>query len=644
MAPRIDQNGPIRLTLMEMKLNSHLFRFLPFFLLLTALIESESHPVVAQIGPPDEQLQEPNKGGKVDEQTQMRNAIEEKNAIKARQEEERKKTPPQKKPAATPKPTIQPTPKEINVLDLGERPKLVVGITVDQMRMDYLYRFWDAFGDGGFKRLVQGGFVCGDHHFGYAPTYTGPGHASIYTGTTPRYHGIIGNDWYDRSSGESVYCAADPEVQTTGIDDTQNPSGHMSPHRMEATTIGDELKMATGMQSKVIGISIKDRGAILPAGHLADAAYWFYGKDEGKFITSTRYMSELPRWAEKWNKGNWGNRYLKTTWAMGLSEDALSIQTADNTPYERPFNGDQNATYPYDLKKLSEANGGMDILKSTPIGNTLVVDFALAAIQGESLGQDDITDLLAISFSSTDYVGHQFGVHAWETMDIYVRLDQQLERLFTAMDEQVGRDQWLCWLTADHGAATVPSFAQEAGIPVDYWKPGNLIDDVRADLNAHYGEENWVLNYSNDQFFLNRPLIEERGLNRWEMQRRIQRMASGFPGVLMAVTGEDLITGNTAGDEVIDRLHMGWSPVSSGDVMIVTKPGWIQYSRSGTTHGSPFAYDTHVPLLFYGWHVDSGITYERTYIRDIAPTIAALIHSPMPNACTGRPIPELFER
>ena len=596
---------------------------------------------LSQIGLPP--AQEPPKGEKVDEQTQLQNRMREKDEMKKQMAERGEKTPPkkpaqpvQRAPRPTPKP---PTPKT----NLGQRPKLVIGITVDQMRMDYLYRFWDAFGDDGFKRLVERGFVCGDHHFGYAPTYTGPGHASIFTGTTPRSHGIIGNDWYDRKTGASVYCASDASVQTVGIDDPANTAGHMSPHRMEATTLGDELKLATGMQSKVIGISIKDRGAILPAGHLADGAYWFYGKDEGKFITSTRYMDEVPKWVEKWNKGNWAARYMKQPWAMNLSEAALSIQTEDNTPYERPFNGDNNPTYPYDLKELSEANGGFDILKGTPVGNTLVVDFAIAAIAGEELGRDAYTDLLAVSFSSTDYVGHQFGVHAWETMDTYVRLDQQLARFFQSLDQTVGSGQWMCWLTADHGAATVPSLAQDAGIPVDYWQPGNLIDDAKADLAATYGDGEWVLNYSNDQFFLNRPLIRERGLDLEAMQHRIQALALDYEGVFAAVTGTDLVRGNTSNDEFLERLRNGWTASASGDVMIVPKPGWIQYSRSGTTHGSPFSYDTHVPLLFYGWHVPTGITYERTYIRDIAPTVAALIHSPLPNASTGRPIEDLFD-
>ena len=549
---------------------------------------------------------------------------------------------PEKTPVKQPAPTAEiETKKPTN---FGERPALVVGITVDQMRMDYLYRYWDHFGPGGFRRMIENGMVCADHHFGYAPTYTGPGHASIFTGTTPRFHGVLANDWYERASGTTIYCTSDLNVTGLGLSNPELRDGKMSPHRMHASTIGDELKLATNFQSKVIGISLKDRGAILPAGHLADAAYWFYGQDQGKFISSSYYMIKLPKWVDKWNRAGNPEKYLNASWRSPISLAKLQAQGEDNNPYERPFEGAPNASLPYDLKLLSASNGGYDILKSTPHGNTLVVDFALQAIEEEAMGRDEITDLLAISFSATDYVGHQFGTHAWETMDTYVRLDQQLSRLFTALDNMVGQDAWLCWLTADHGAATVPSLAKEAGLPVDYWKPGNMIDDVKADLSRTYGEEEWVLNYSNDQFFLNRPLILEKGLDLGAVQRRIQMLCQTYPGVLMVATAQDLTAGQFGHDEVLSRIHAGWSAHQSGDVIIIPEPGWIQYGYQGTTHGSPFPYDTHVPCLFYGWHVPIGITYERTYIRDIAPTVSALIHTPMPNASTGRPIQAVLQQ
>lgn len=525
----------------------------------------------------------------------------------------------------------------------GDRPALVVGITVDQMRADYLARYWNDFGDGGFRRMYEEGFVCADHHFGYAPTFTGPGHASIFTGTTPQFHGIIGNNWYERESGQWVYCAGDSTVTGVGPIDPSDYAGAMSPHRLQSTTFGDELKIAFGMQPKVIGISLKDRGAILPAGHAADGAYWFHGKDAGAFITSTYYMEELPKWVQKWNKQSLAASYLAQGWPLLRDESVYDESWPDNNPYESPFRGSTRPAFPYDLETLAETNGGFDILKATPWGNTLLVDFALAAIEGESLGADDITDLLAVSFSSTDYVGHQFGVHARETQDIYLRLDAELRRLFDALDAQVGEGQWLAFLSADHGGATVPSLGASEGLPTNYWKPANVQEPVEAALDAKFGEGDWVLSVGNDQIFLNRPLIAERGLSLADVQSVAADVALELPEAVRAVTATELRRSGGWGNDVMSRLVWGHHPKASGDVLILPAPGWIDYGPSGTTHGSPYAYDTHVPCMFLGWGVEPGITYERTHIRDIAPTVSALIHSPLPNGAAGVIIEDLFD-
>ena len=530
-----------------------------------------------------------------------------------------------------------------SLLELNHRPPLVIGITVDQMRMDYLYRYWEHFGADGFKRLLQHGMVCADHHFGYAPTYTGPGHASIFTGTTPRFHGVISNYWFDRKSGKTVYCASDTSVQTVGLSDGTLSAGQMSPHRMHASTLGDELKLATDLKAKVFGISLKDRGAILPAGHLADGAFWFYGQDEGKFISSTYYMDALPKWLVRWNSKNLAQRYMNSTWTPFLPESAYSQSWPDNNPYESSFNGTSRPTFPYNLEELKAQNGGFDLLKETPHGNSLLVDLAIRLIENEDLGQDAITDLLALSFSSTDYIGHRFGAHAWETQDVYVRLDRELARLFKTLDDEVGAGQWLCWLTADHGGATVPSLAAAEGMPVDYWKPGNMTEDVETALFERYGEGKWMLRYSNNQFILNRPLLREKGHDLAAMQSFVQGVCLETPGVLMAPTAHDLARSGASADEIMERLRMGYHSAFSGDVLVVPEPGWIKYGRSGTDHGSPFPYDTHVPCVFYGWNVPTGITYDRTHIRDIAPTVASMIHAPLPNASTGRPIKAVLE-
>ena len=540
------------------------------------------------------------------------------------------------------------------------KPRLVVGITVDQMRADYLSRFgaWEdasspaTFGEGGFRRMVEEGFTCRDHHFGYAPTYTGPGHASIYTGTTPTVHGIVGNDWYDRASGTSVYCASDTSVKGVNGDGVDfeglilGSSGQMSPHRMLSTTLGDELKMATGGQAKVYGVSMKDRGAILPAGHAADGAFWFYGKDLGHFVSSTYYGDTLPLWLVDLNQSGRAEELMAAGWDR-LHDEAIYAQCLpDNNPYEGAFKGELKPTFPYDLQALKSQNGGYDLLKGTPGGNSLIVDFALAAIDGADLGQDDVTDLLALSFSATDYVGHRVGPHAQETMDMYLRLDMELQRLFDALDEKVGEGQWTAFLSADHGGANVPSHAAAVGMPTEYWKPGNLMDAVEATLKERWGTprggQSWILRHSNDQVFLNHPLLDARGIDRSTMARFVAEQCATDPGLSKAVAACDA-PAMAANDPVVARLVRGHRPGHSGDVFLVPQPGWIDYGRTGTTHGSAYPQDTHVPALFLGAGVAHGETHARTYIRDIAPTVAQLMRSPYPNGATGEPIVDVLK-
>ena len=527
-------------------------------------------------------------------------------------------------------------------------PKLVIGITIDQMRADFLARFEEHFSDGGFKRIMTGGFTCYDHHYGYAPTFTGPGHASIYTGTTPSFHGIIGNDWYDRELGKSVYCASDSEALGVGVDgidgmdDTPlvySLAGQMSPTRMLSNTIGDEMKLATmGVNApKVVGISIKDRGAILPAGHSADGAYWFYGKDKGHFISSTYYFRLLPQWVIDFNNRGLAEELCNEGWSKFLTEDAYSDCAPDNNPYEGAFTGEVRPTFPYDLQHLKTANGGYDVLKATPGGNTLVVDFALAAIDGEELGADGACDLLALSFSATDYVGHRCGPHAQETLDMYVRLDRELERFFTALDKKLGRGNWTVFITSDHGAAAVPSQSASMKMPANYWSHGNLQDRLEVEMDIRFGPRDWIQNISNNAIYINPQAIRSAPASPETIQRFVADLCVEEEGVLMAIPEYDLAL-KASIDPIVERIYHGHSQGSSGDVMLVLNPGWMTYGRTGTTHGSPFPYDTHVPCLFYGAGIKTGATYERTYTRDIAPTISALLSIPYPNAATGSPI------
>ena len=513
------------------------------------------------------------------------------------------------------------------------------------MRADYLTRYLEGFGDGGFHRFFEEGFTAMDHHFSYAPTYTGPGHASIATGTTPAVHGIIGNNFYSRDQGARVYCVGDSTASTVGMpNQIGHPSGQMSPNNLTASTWPDELKLhfsrRDGNLAKVIGASMKDRGAILPAGHAADAAYWV---SSGNFITSNHYMNSLPKWVSEFNNSNAVQDLLNKGWSTFNEKESYQRSLQDNNPYEGTWNGSERPVFPYDLSDLSEDNGGDDIIKGTPAGNTLLVDFGLAAIINEGLGQDDITDVLALSFSSTDYVGHKFGAHAIETEDTYRRLDRELARLLEALDQNVGKGQWMAFLTADHGAVTVPGLEKSRGLPVDYWNPEPMKAKVDSALEKKFGRTDLVLAYDNDQFFLDRPLLTQEGLDADVVARFISRIAETAPEIQRTLTAEDLRSASFfEGAEA--NVQRGWNAKASGDVMVMLKPGFLEYSRTGTSHGSPYAYDTHVPFLIMGPGVPEGKrTYARSEIRDIAPTLSALLGFPRPSGCTGKPIQALFQ-
>ncbi|GAB4157953.1 MAG: alkaline phosphatase family protein [Winogradskyella sp.] len=517
--------------------------------------------------------------------------------------------------------------------ETSSRPKLVVGIVVDQMRYDYLTRFESKFGEGGFKRMINEGFNCKNNHFNYVPTYTGPGHASVYTGTTPKYHGIISNNWYDKDIKESVYCAQDDNVESVG---TTSKAGKMSPNRMLTTSVADENRLFTQMRGKTIGIAIKDRGAILPAGHTANAAYWFHGKDEGVWITSTFYRDDLPQWVRDFNASNTAESYLKT-WNTYYPIENYIESGNDLNNFESGFKGKSTATFPYDLAVLKSENGGFDILKATAYGNSLTVDFALAAIQGESLGKDEDTDILTVSFSSTDYVGHNFGVNSKEIEDTYIRLDKDLERFFNYLDENIGEGEYTVFLTADHGAVNVPAYLQSVKIPAGYLDYNDRKERFQKFLLEKYGTVDIVENVSNNQLFFNKEKLKELGLDIHEVEQALVDEQISYPNIAKVYTATTMSSTNyTTGIEAL--LQNGFNQKRSGDVIIVDDIAHIAYGKTGSTHGSGLNYDTHVPLLFFGKGIKHGQTYEKTVIPDIAPTISALLGISFPNGATGQPL------
>jgi len=512
-------------------------------------------------------------------------------------------------------------------------PKLVVGIVVDQMRDDYLTRFWDHYGEGGFKRMVREGYNCKNNHFNYAPTSTGPGHASVYTGATPATHGIMGNTWYDKTSDKEVYCAADDSMTTVG---SSGDVGKMSPHRMQVTTITDQLKLHTQMRSKVIAIALKDRGAVIPAGHTGNAAYWFHGRNEGNWVSSSFYMQNLPKWVADFNTSNAVEKYKKT-WAPAKDISTYIESGVDNNPFETKVDGEKTPTFPHNLVDYWNKNNQFDILKVTPFGNSITTDFALAALDGENLGADTVTDFLAISYSSTDYVGHFYGVNSKEVQDTYIRLDQDLERLFKTLDKKVGKFDYTVFLTSDHGAIHVPAYLKSKKIPSGYLDGGAMQKKFSEFLKYTFGTTDIIKKYANNQFFLDHTIVKNLDMDVAKAQEIIANELRGYDGIERTYTGYQM-RNNEYSKGVPYILQNGYHQKRSGDVLVVLSPGYASYGKTGSTHGSPQIYDTHVPLLFMGKGVKRGSTSLRTEIPDIAPTIATLLGIAFPNGATGSPI------
>ena len=501
-----------------------------------------------------------------------------------------------------------------------EKPKLVVGIVVDQMRYDYIYRFWDDFGDDGFKKLIGEGHFFRNAQFGYVPTYTGPGHASIYTGTTPAIHGIIANDWYDKNSGEFIYCAGDGDMHTVcnceeKNVDVQSADGKMSPHHMLTTTFADELKLFSD-KSKVIGISLKDRGAILPAGHAANAAYWM--SSDGKWITSSFYMESLPNYIQTINDNNTASSFLKGEWEV-----------------ENKFTHNLSLMY---------ATSGGSAIKKTPFGNTILKDLSIEILQKEKLGQGETTDILAISFSSTDYIGHKYGPHATEIKDTYIKLDEDLAKLLKQIENNVGFENAVVFLTADHGVVSEPKELMERNIPAGYFDGSIMKTELLTHLNTIYGEGDWIKNYSNNHLFLNHDLISNQKINMEEIQRKCAQFFLKYEWVKNTYTATQ-INANEYQNSFHSLVQRGYNQKRSGDVIVSLQTGWLSsyWTSGGTTHGSSYSYDTHVPLIFWGGNIPQEQTDRKVNIRDIAPTISTILGTAYPNGCTGNPLPEVTE-
>ncbi|MCU7494411.1 MAG: alkaline phosphatase family protein [Ignavibacteria bacterium] len=515
-----------------------------------------------------------------------------------------------------------------------QRPKLVVGIVIDQMRYDYLYRFEPYFGKDGFNRLKYEGSNFTFGHYNYVPTYTAPGHTSIYTGTSPYYHGIIANDIYDRSLKKMVYCVSDTTVSSVGSNDAE---GQMSPRRELSTTITDQLKLATNGKSKVISLSLKDRAAILPGGHWPDGAYW-YDYKTGDFISSTYYMKSLPAWVKDFNKRKFADKYLAGEWTLSRPEENYSSLGPDESAYEKDVFSEGKTSFPHSFGKV-KSDSKYGVLESTPGGNQIVEELAKAALVAENLGKGKETDFLAISFSSTDYVGHSYGNYSHELQDMYIKLDEQIADLMKALDKQVGKGNYVLFLTADHAGLDTPHFLKDHNLPTGELGSRAFGDSLKAFAARNYGSAKVVENVSNGQVFISRDEVRKANLDLHEVTRVFSDyIRRTFPQVSTLMTRGDLEK-QVAERETSNLILNGFNPARSGDIAFNLQPGFLlSFLNTGTTHGAPYSYDTHVPILFYGWHIPKQTVNTPVYTVDIAATIANLLKITEPSGSMGIPL------
>ncbi|MCA5003989.1 alkaline phosphatase PafA [Sphingobacterium bovistauri] len=521
-----------------------------------------------------------------------------------------------------------------------ERPKLVVGLMIDQMRWDYLYTFADRYSNYGFKRLLKEGFSCENTIIPYIPTYTAIGHSTVYTGSVPSIHGIAGNDWIIQSTGQEMYCTEDINVEGVG---SKAIEGKQSPRNLLASTITDQLKLATNFKSKVVGISIKDRGGILPAGHFADAAYWFESKS-GNWITSTFYMNNLPEWVNKFNKQKLAEKYLMQDWNTLYPIDTYTNSINDDNTYEGKWAGEKSPTFPRKTSELMK-DAGLELIKTTPQGNTFTLDFAKSAIESETLGNNPTkhTDFLCVSLSATDYVGHRYSLSAVEIEDTYLRLDRDIADFLQYLDKTVGQGNYTFFLTSDHAASYNPLFYTDQKGNGGYLFLRQIQKDIDAELSKIFGQKGLVNSLMNYQVHLNNKVIDSLQLDAEAIKKVIIKNLKKQDGIAYVVdmeNAENMFIPAPLREKIIN----GYNRKNSGVIQIIAEPQWYSGTprSTGTTHGVWSSYDSHIPLIFMGWGIKPGTSNKEVYSTDIAPTLASLLHVMEPNASIGKPIVEVL--
>lgn len=522
-----------------------------------------------------------------------------------------------------------------------DKPRLVIGIIVEQLKYDQLEKFRDRLGENGIKRLINEGTYFKNASFEYMLTQSAPGYATIATGTEPSFHGITSDNWYLPLRDELIYCTKDIEVNPVG---GSFEAGLHSPVNLQSSTFSDELEMATNRKAKVFGVGMKENSAIFSAGHAADGAYWF-DNSTGTWMSSTYYIDTLPVWVNDFNAMKFPDSYLNDTWSLLRPSVDYADCLPDSNNFEAGFNGINY--FPYDLKKLRSkgmlnARNDYSLLRETPFANSLTTSFAIRLIENEKLGKDDVTDYLSICYSATDNIGHRFGPSSVEMGDAVLRLDDDIKNLLTFLNDSIGKKNVLIYFTAAHGISEIPAVLEKNKIPAGYFKQNQALQLLRSYLNAVYGEGDWVKGYSERQIYLNRTLIEDARLPLEEVQKKVARFLVQFTGVAAAYP-YSAFEANDFGNGNLKRIINNFNPQRSGDVIVTLNPGWVEKEGDFVTdHNSPYEYDSHVPLIWYGWTVNRATVNRKVNMTDIAATLSSLCKVPYPNACSGEPLFELL--
>ncbi|MEI6047742.1 MAG: alkaline phosphatase family protein [Bacteroidota bacterium] len=522
-----------------------------------------------------------------------------------------------------------------------DKPRLVIGIVVEQLKYDQIEKFRDRLGENGIKRLINEGTYFKNASFEFMLTQSAPGHATISTGTEPSSHGITSDNWYLPLKNELIYCTKDINVNPVG---GSFEAGLHSPVNLQASTFSDELKMATNKNAKIFGIGLKENSAILSAGHAADGAYWF-DNTTGTWMSSTYYIKSLPGWVNDFNAMKFPDSYLNNTWSLLRPAKDYADCLPDSNNFEAGFNSINH--FPYDLKKLRtkgilNSRNDYSLLRETPFGNSFTTSFAIRLIEKEGLGKDDVTDYLSICYSSTDNIGHRFGPSSVEMGDAILRLDDEIKNLLTFLIDSIGKKNLLIYFTSAHGISEIPAVLESNRIPAGYFKQNQALQLLRSYLNAVYGEGDWVKGYSERQVFLNRTLIEDARLSLEEVQKKVARFLVQFTGVAAAYP-YSAFEANDFGNGNLKRIINNFNPQRSGDVIVTLNPGWVEKEGDYiTNHNSPYEYDSHVPLIWFGWTVNRLTVTRKVNITDVAATLSSLCRVPYPNACNGEPLSELF--